>query len=157
MFSFLQKDSLDLLSSQLYNEQSFFPAFVADARRATETIIVESPFITYRRLKLLYPTLERAVMGGVRIVVNTRDPQFQDGSMRQQATAGIAALQDIGIEVLFTSNLHRKLAIIDHHILWEGSLNILSQIDSCEVMRRTESAILAEKMIQFLHIKQYHI
>ena len=52
-------------------------------------------------------------------------------------------------KVLYTVKHHRKLAIIDEEILWEGSLNILSQGDSCEIMRRTFSDSLALQMLHF--------
>jgi hypothetical protein len=38
-------------------------------------------------------------------------------------------LQKLGVQVLYTSGHHRKLAIIDREILYEGSLNIPSQND----------------------------
>lgn len=59
-------------------------------------------------------------------------------------------MQELGVTVLYTIKLHRKLAIIDGEILYEGSLNILSQLDSCEVMRRTESQQLANEMARFI-------
>jgi len=152
---FANKDCAVLLSSQLYNEQSFYPAFIADARRATRSIIIESPFIAYKRLSWLYPFLEKSVRRGVKVTINTRDPQFHEGVMQQQAQDGVESLQHIGVEVLYTGNHHRKLAIIDRQILYEGSLNILSQSDSCEVMRRIESEKLAEEMIRFLKLNRY--
>ena len=159
MFQFKRsyyKDNVSLLSSKLYDEQSFYPAFIADARRATESIIIESPFITYRRLKYLFPTLEKAIWRGVSITINTRDPQFHEGSMQQYASSGIKLLQDMGVEVLYTGNHHRKLAIVDRNILYEGSLNILSQSNSCEVMRRIESTGLAEQMIRFIGLGRWY-
>ena len=154
MFRF-NKDCVDLIHSRLYNEQFFFPAFVADARRATCSIIIESPFIGYRRLSWLYPILHAAVKRGVRVTINTRDPVCHEGTMKRQAAEGIAVLQDLDITVLYTGNHHRKLAIIDRQILYEGSLNILSQTDSCEVMRRIESEELAEEMVKFLKLNKY--
>ena len=151
------KDSVSLLSSRLHDEQSFYPAFIADARRATESIIIESPFIGYRRLQWLYPILENAVRRGIKVTINTRDPLFQEGIMQQQAADGILLLQDIGVEVLYTGNHHRKLAIVDRRILYEGSLNILSQSDSCEVMRRIESVQLTEEMIDFLGLSNFYL
>jgi phosphatidylserine/phosphatidylglycerophosphate/cardiolipin synthase-like enzyme len=159
MFQFkrsYRKDNVSLLSSRLYDEQSFYPAFIADARRATESIIIESPFITYRRLRYLLPTLEKALRRGVSITINTRDPRFHEGVMQQCASRGIALLQDMGVEVLYTSKHHRKLAIVDRQILYEGSLNILSQSDSCEVMRRIESTALAEQMIRFVGLGRWY-
>jgi hypothetical protein len=72
--------------------------------------------------------------------------------MRNESTHAIAKLQHLGVQVLFTGGHHRKLAIIDRQILWEGSLNILSQKDSCEIMRRIPSTQLAWQMTRFIGI-----
>jgi hypothetical protein len=64
-------------------------------------------------------------------------------------------LQKLGAIVLFTGDHHRKLAIVDQRILYEGSLNILSQNDSCEVMRRIHSEQLAIQMIEFIGIRKF--
>ena len=61
-------------------------------------------------------------------------------------------MQEIGIKVFYTIKHHRKLAIIDEEILWEGSLNILSQGDSCEIMRRTVSSSLVYQMLCFIKL-----
>lgn len=58
----------------------------------------------------------------------------------------------MGVQVLFTGNHHRKVAILDRSILYEGSLNILSQNDSSEVMRRIKSTQLAWQMVRFIGI-----
>jgi len=150
------KNDFDLLNSELFDQNSFYPAFIADATRATRTIIIESPFIGYRRLGSLLPVLEKAIRSGVRVVINTRDPSEHNDAMRQYATQGITAFQSIGVEVLYTGGHHRKLAMVDNRILWEGSLNILSQSDSCEVMRRVESAQLTEKMIAFTGLAEWY-
>lgn len=151
-----RRGDTDLVSSRLYSEQSFYPAFIADVNRARSLLIIESPFITRKRMGLLYPTLKKAARRGVRIVINTRDPQYHDIFMRQQAFEGIAWLQELDITVLRTGSLHRKVAIIDNQILWEGSLNILSQSESCEVMRRTESSHLVSEMIRFTGLGKWY-
>lgn len=60
----------------------------------------------------------------------------------------------MGIHVIFTCGHHRKLVIIDRHILYEGSLNVLSQSDSAEVMRRIDSVKLAWAMVRFTHMDE---
>lgn len=67
----------------------------------------------------------------------------------------MAALQALGVLVLYADSHHRKLAIIDGHVLYEGSLNILSQSSSCEVMRRIESELIASQMLRFLRIERF--
>ncbi len=150
------RNNTDLVRSKLYNEQSFYSAFIADVNRARALLIIESPFITRKRMRLLYPTLKRAARRGVYIVINTRDPQFHDAFMGQQALDAIAWLQELDITVLRTGGLHRKVAIIDNQILWEGSLNILSQSESCEVMRRSESVHLVSDMIRFTGLRKWY-
>ena len=76
--------------------------------------------------------------------------------MRQQAAEGISALHDIGATVLYTGNLHRKLAMVDARILWEGSLNVLSQNDSCEMMRRSVSAELVAQIVAFTGLSKWY-
>lgn len=82
--------------------------------------------------------------------MNTRDPKEHDAEHGYQARLAIYEMQELGITVLYTVKHHRKLAIIDSKILYEGSLNILSQIDSCEVMRRIESKRAAWQMIELI-------
>ena len=75
--------------------------------------------------------------------------------MRREAETGISTLLDLGVKLLFTGGRHRKLVIIDRSILWEGSLNALSQNSSCEVMRRIESETLAKQMIEFAGLRKF--
>jgi hypothetical protein len=152
----LRRNNVSLVSSQLYNELSFYPAFVHDLRGSTGSIIIESPFISYRRFSKLYPVLEAAIRRGVTIIINTRDPVGHDGIMKEHAVNAVSTLQELGATVLYTSNLHRKVAIIDRAVLWEGSLNILSQSDSCEMMRRTESVVAARQMIRFTGLDRWY-
>ena len=137
-------------NSALFDNNTFYKAFERDLRRARHSVIIESPFITRRRMEHLLPLLMKLRRNGVRIVVNTRNPEEHNEEYAIQAEDAVAAMQDIGIKVLYTVKHHRKLAIIDEEVLWEGSLNILSQGDSCEIMRRTYSNDLAKGMMHFI-------
>lgn len=139
-------------NSTLFDNNTFYRAFERDLRRARQSVIIESPFITSRRMEHLSPIFAKLRRKGVRIVVNTRNPEEHNEEYAVQAENAVAAMQDMGIKVLYTVKHHRKLAIIDVEVLWEGSLNILSQGDSCEVMRRTASNNLAWQMIHFIKL-----
>lgn len=140
----------DLLSSRLYDNTNFYKVFQKDLKHAQFSVIIESPFITTRRIEELMPILRKLRQRGVRITVNTRDPKEHDAEYEYQARRAVYEMQELGIAVLYTVKHHRKLAVIDGEILYEGSLNILSQIDSCEVMRRTVSQQLANEMVRFI-------
>ena len=142
-------------NSKLFDNNSFYKAFELDLRRTKQSVIIESPFITSRRMDYLMPILAKLRRKDVQVVVNTRDPEEHNEEYMIQAEDAVAAMQNIGIKVLYTVKHHRKLAIIDEQILWEGSLNILSQGDSCEIMRRTSSNDLAEGMLIFIGARQW--
>lgn len=143
-----------LTSSTLYNQDGFYDAFVRDLRRARTRVIIESPFLTQRRINTLLPTLQKLRSKNVRIIVNTKPFDEHDTVLYEQAVEVVGILQAIGVEVLMTVGHHRKLAILDD-ILWEGSLNILSQNDSCEFMRRMKSLTLADQMLRFIGLDKW--
>ena len=140
---------------RMYDQESFYKAFEKDLLIAQNEVIIESPFITTKRINALLPTFTKLLNRGVSITINTRDPSEHDMEYEYQATDSIVRLQLMGVKVLYTVKHHRKLAIIDDKILWEGSLNILSHGDSCEVMRRTYSNDLAEGMLSFIGARQW--
>lgn len=53
MINFLAKPkskATEQLSSELFNEQTFYPAFLKDLNDCLYEAVIESPFITHRRL-----------------------------------------------------------------------------------------------------------
>lgn len=145
---------LSFSSSRLYDQTSFYDAFLRDLGRAKRLVIIECPFITKKRTELLLPTLSKLRAKGVRIIINTKPFEEHGLSYQSQAIWTVGIMQNIEIEVLMTVGHHRKLAIIDEGILWEGSLNILSQDDSCELMRRINSDKAVKETLQFTGIKK---
>jgi len=140
----------DLLTSTLYDQDTFYSQFIRDLQHCNSEAVIESPFITGRRLATLTPTFKKLRARGVNIVINTRPPgEHEDDFMRHEAWQALAILQNMGVSVFHTGGHHRKLAILDCRILFEGSLNILSQNDSCEIMRRIESQALAQQVMDF--------
>ncbi len=124
-----------MFNSSLFNQDTFYKAFIKDLNNSRDTVIIESPFITKKRMVQLMPVLRKLRLRDVRIVVNTKPLDEHNPLLYEQALWAISEMQVIGIDVFMTVGHHRKIAIIDD-VLWEGSLNILSQNDSCELMRR---------------------
>jgi hypothetical protein len=155
ILSRFKRSSSDLLTSQLYDEQTFYRAFTRDLHNCISEAVIESPFITSNRVASLLPIFEKMRSRQVRVTVNTRHPSEHDAPFDAQAWAAIERMQEIGVEVLFTGGHHRKIAILDKEVLWEGSLNILSQNQSCEIMRRITSPTMAAQMIQFIRLDKF--
>lgn len=141
--------------STLYDQDTFYKAFVRDLLHSKNEIIIESPFITAKRMNALLPVLAKLRSRGVNVIVNTRSPNEHDGDYYYQAISAISDMQELGIVVLYTIGHHRKLAILDRKIVYEGSLNILSFNDSCEIMRKITSRKAAKQLCKFIAIDRY--
>jgi hypothetical protein len=156
MFKIFKKqvDPAPLLSSELFNEHSFYKEFSKDIRIAYDRIIIESPYITSRRAREISPLLRRAVYRSVKVTIYTRNPYHHDGILISESLKGIGILREAGATVVACDDMrHRKLAMIDGYILWEGSLNMLSQNGSKEVMRRSVSNKLCQQMLRFIRVE----
>lgn len=143
------------LTPSLYDQDTFDTHFLRDVKGACHSVIIESPFIRLSRIERFLPIFKRLTRRGVKIIINTRHPDEHDTRYRTQAIIAIQLLQEIGVEILFTIKHHRKLAIIDREIIYEGSLNILSYYDSCEIMRRITSKAEAEMLIDFIKLNKF--
>ena len=145
-----------MFNSMLFDEKIFYKAFIRDLEGCRSELFIESPYITSKRVKLLIPNFNRLLSKGVKIYIMTRDPKEHNKSMEFQSECTISQFERMGVQVLLCiGNHHRKLAILDRKILWEGSLNILSQNQSREIMRRIESEELALEMFNFLKLYKF--
>jgi len=141
--------------SELFNEKTFYKRFLKDLSCSKKEVIIESPYITSSRMETLYPVFQGLLHKNTKIHLITRDPvDHEDQYFRHQSTNEILKCKELGINIVLLRGFHhRKLAIIDRQILWEGSLNILSYSNSLEIMRRIDSEKHGKEMIHFLDLK----
>jgi phosphatidylserine/phosphatidylglycerophosphate/cardiolipin synthase-like enzyme len=145
-----------MFNSTLYDEKTFYSAFLSDLNACRHEVFIESPYITTKRAEMLTPILKDLLEKGVKIYVMTRDPKEHDENMEYQSEDAIRTFEAMGVQVLLCiGNHHRKMAILDRKILWEGSLNILSQGYSREIMRRISEEKLALEMFNFLKLSRF--
>ncbi len=145
-----------ILNSHLFDEKTFYHQFVADLESCQEEVIIESPFITQGRMRLYLPVFDTLLKKEVNIYILTRDPREHEPRLGRQSEAMIRKFEEVGIHTLLCQgNDHRKLAILDRNILWEGSLNILSQTRSREIMRRIEGTAAVQQMMDFLDLEKH--
>jgi len=145
-----------LLTSQLHDEHTFYQTFLKDLANCKSEVIIESPFITSERMGTFDRLFKSLLEKGVKIYIITRDPREHDNGYEIQSEEAIRWCESMGIQILLClGNHHRKLAIIDREILWEGSLNILSQVYSREIMRRIEDKKLTLQMFNFLKLAKF--
>lgn len=143
-------------NSSLYDEKTFYQTFLRDLEGCTKEVIIESPYITTERMRTFDRLFKKLIERGVKIYIITRNPKEHEVGMEIQSEDAITWCETMGIQVLMCiGNHHRKLAILDRKTLWEGSLNILSQTWSREIMRRIENRDLTLEMFNFLKLDKF--
>ncbi len=143
-------------NSSLHDEKTFYQTFLQDLEKCQNEVIIESPFITSQRMRTFDRIFQKLLKRGVKIYIITRDPKEHKEFMEPQSEAEIQNLEILGIQTLLCiGNDHRKLAVLDRNILWEGSLNILSQTHSREIMRRIPEKRFALEMFEFLKLERF--
>lgn len=75
--------------STLYDQDTFYSAFMRDLLHSKDEVIIESPFITEKRMRTLLPIFTKLRSRNVRIVINTRNPNEHDGDYYYQALNAI--------------------------------------------------------------------
>lgn len=144
------------ITSSLYDENTFYSAFIKDLKTCKREVIIESPYITSQRTALFKPILLKLIQRGIKVYIVTRSPIEHSTNLANQAELEIRNFESIGVQVLLcVGNHHRKLAIIDREVLWEGSLNILSQGMSREIMHRITGGKFALQMFNYLKFVNY--
>jgi hypothetical protein len=142
------------VSGELFTERNFWAQFFQDLKTVKERLIILSPFLSIRRSSIFMDYFQAMVGRGVEIRIYSRPRNQQIGEMANQAEVVIGQLRSIGANVIERRNMHQKVAILDNAIAWEGSLNILSQRDTGEHMRRFEGPSAIEEIIRNLDLDE---
>jgi hypothetical protein len=133
-----------------FTEGTFYPAFLRDLARVRESVVILSPFATGTGTGRWVDPLRVALARNVRVRILTRPPDEIGGGTGEEVSELVRALRELGITVDLRARMHEKTAILDGHILWHGSLNILSHRDTHESMLRIDSSAACSQIARFI-------
>lgn len=137
----------------LYNQTSFYSAFANDMLQAKEEVIIYSPFVSKYRADRFNRILNKLKDANITVFIFTRPLREYAPNQRTEVTEILGQYEETGAIIYYLSGyIHEKVAIIDRKILWEGSLNILSQRSSREMMRRITDTNSAAQVIRHLRL-----
>ena len=149
-----QKDETKKVCN-LFNEQTFYKAFVQDMLKAENEVIIYSPFISKFRSDFFRETMTKLKKRNINVFIFTRPLEEHNLVMRSEITCALNDYKEFGADIFCLPGLiHEKVAIIDREILWEGSLNILSQRSSKEMMRRTTDKDSTMQVLTYLGLNK---
>ena len=145
----------ELQKPNLFNAKTFYRAFVQDMLEADKEIVIYSPFVTKFRSEFFSDTLQKLKRRNIVVFIFTRPIEEHEYLMRTEIKCALQDYEELGAYIIHLPGfIHEKIAIIDRTILWEGSLNILSQRESREMMRRTQDEDAAKQVMAYLELNQ---
>ncbi len=139
-----------LRKEAVFNQKSFYPSLIQDLKNAQKEVLFISGYMTTNRIEKLMPYLTDLLSRGVNVGIITKPPGEQ--MSRERELEGLyRALKNIGIKIQERYGTHEKIVAIDGHILYAGSLNVLSfNHSSKEMMIRSDSKSKLQKVFSVL-------
>jgi len=86
-------------NSSLFDETTFYGQFTRDLLHCTSEVVIECPFITRERMRMLSPVFRDLVARDVRVYVITRDPLKHEPGYEEQSEEGIHNFEVMGVRV----------------------------------------------------------
>lgn len=148
-------------SFTMFDDSSFYNAFIEDLKKAKSRIVIFSPFVSRKRVMDLLPIFKEILRKKVPIYVITRNPEYRTEyktetieSLHDLSAIGVTvipAYKELGMDDRF-EKFHYKVALIDNSVVYYGSLNILSQVDSSESMMAFRSRKTVAQLARIFHV-----
>jgi phosphatidylserine/phosphatidylglycerophosphate/cardiolipin synthase-like enzyme len=139
-----------LKKEAVFNQRSFYPHLIKDLEDAKKEVIIISGYMSTNRIERLTPHFADLLSRGVKIKIVTKPPREQMSRERELEELH-HKLKNMGIEIYQHYGTHEKIVAIDGHILYAGSLNVLSfNHSSNEMMIRSESKLKLQKVFSVL-------
>lgn len=140
---------------EIYNEKTFYRAFVKDMLEADKEVIIYSPFISKFRSTFFADTFKKLRRRNIDVFIFTRPIEEHEYFMRAEIKCALNEYEEMGAVIFYLpGSIHEKVAIIDRNVLWEGSLNILSQRTSRELMRKSSDEHSAKQIMAHLGLNK---
>ncbi|MBP1466247.1 hypothetical protein EYB53_011070 [Candidatus Chloroploca sp. M-50] len=146
-------DTFAHISIRHYCERDFHARFRADLSCALQHVVVLSPFLSPHRAASYYPVLQVVRQREVMVEVYARPKHEQPDLLLGHYDRVKHRLVELGVAFHERPGMHEKVGVVDGHILWHGSLNILSHNESRESMLRFESAELVADVLANLELQ----
>ncbi len=134
----------------IFDKESFFPVYLNDIAKSSHRVLLVSPFVTLKRVDQMVRYFQAPLERGVVITVVTRPAGDFDEKRKVPLERAFDTLKGAGVHLEFRSCIHQKFAVIDHKIVWYGSVNLLSFGASRESIMRLVSGNIACELADHL-------
>jgi superfamily II DNA or RNA helicase len=144
----------DAPTHNIFNKDNFLTFYLQDLSAALRHILIVSPFITQKRISQMIGHFSKLLNKEVNITIITRPAEDYQVDRRGRLKALLSMLETAGVRLVLKPKIHQKFAVIDHHITWYGSINLLSFGYSEESIMRLESSSIACELEESIQMEK---
>ncbi len=143
-----QPESVQNDTHGIFGKNEIRERFEQDMKAAGNELIIASPGLNRERVLWLLDLLPAIHERNVSISVYTlASDQYPEG--QQETTSSlIQMLKDHGVWVTESARLHEHFAVIDRHVIWYGSANLLSRSREEDDMIRLPDPEVAQMLLE---------
>lgn len=134
-------------ANSIFDIESYKSVFEKDLVEANREIVISSPGLNVPKVKAFIKQVNAVQEKGVQIVVFTLSPECYPANRTEITRKLVRELERAGIRVLPQEVLHEHYAVIDHEIVWYGSMNFLSAEKEEDNLMRVVSEEIAEELM----------
>ncbi len=134
-------------ANAIFDSETYQSVFEKDLAEANREIVISSPGLNVPKVKAFIKQVKAVQENGVQIVVFTLSPECYPASRTEITRKLVRKLEQAGIRVLLQEALHEHYAVIDHEIVWYGSMNFLSAEKEEDNLMRVVSEEIAQELL----------
>ena len=134
-------------ANSIFDSETYKPVYEKDLAEANREIVISSPGLNVPKVKAFIKQVKAVQENGVQIVVYTLSPERYPASRTEITRKLVRELEQVGIRVMPREVLHEHYAVIDHEIVWYGSMNFLSAEKEEDNLMRVVSEEIAQELL----------
>lgn len=132
----------------IFDIDSYKTPFFEDLAHAEKEIVICSPSLRRTKVEEFLQQVRPVQECGVKIVVLTWQMDADKYGSSDARAALLERMRKAGIELCPMGSLSEHFAIIDHRIVWYGSMNFLGKEDVEDNLMRIENPDAAEELLE---------
>ncbi|GAA0365752.1 DEAD/DEAH box helicase family protein [Alkalibacterium iburiense] len=137
-------DGQDDKRQSIFETDTYFDTLKKDMKNAKKEIMISSPSLSKKQIKQFQNKFSSKEAN---ILISTKESSdIKNKNHRESRKIAINKLQKAGYSLLLKENSYHRCVIIDHSIIWYGSIDLLGYSKKEGSFIRIESPVLAKEM-----------
>lgn len=146
----VQTDTQDKLKQLIFDSGNYYNSLKQDLVASTNQILISSPSLSQKQIDTIKDDL-RQLKSEITIITKSPDT-IKNAEHRKYKNQLLTELTRLGFSVTDSDSVYQRYVIVDHSIIWYGSIDLLGRQFSDSSFMRIESPVLAREIEQMTKV-----